>query len=140
MEDNRFFLDTAYAQALLNPRDQHHNLARRLVRRVERAKEIWTTNFILAEIGDALSASNRLAASNYVNRILADDIKFWIVDVDRPLLIKGFALYQQRSDKDWGFTDCVSFEVMKEQNLIMALTTDQHFIQAGFRALMLEGN
>lgn len=34
-------------------------------------------------------------------------------------------------------TDCISFVVMREKNLIDALTADRHFIQAGFRALLL---
>ena len=35
-------------------------------------------------------------------------------------------------------TDCVSFVVMHERGLIEALTMDQHFQQAGFRALLRE--
>ena len=35
-------------------------------------------------------------------------------------------------------TDCLSFGVMREQDLMEALTADEHFIQAGFRALLLE--
>jgi len=42
------------------------------------------------------------------------------------------------SDKTWGLTDAVSFVVMQEQNLVDALTTDEHFHQAGFRALLRE--
>ncbi len=35
-------------------------------------------------------------------------------------------------DKDFSFTDCTSFVVMKEQRLRSALTGDRHFAQAGF--------
>jgi uncharacterized protein len=48
-------------------------------------------------------------------------------------------IYNSRSDKDWGLTDCTSFVVMSERNLTEALTTDSHFQQAGFRALLIEG-
>lgn len=34
--------------------------------------------------------------------------------------------------------DCLSFVVMQQQGLIDAVTSDQHFIQTGFRALLLE--
>jgi predicted nucleic acid-binding protein len=47
-------------------------------------------------------------------------------------------IYRNRSDKSWSFTDCASFVVMQEQRLDSALTTDSHFSQAGFRALLLE--
>lgn len=41
----------------------------------------------------------------------------------------------QWSDKDFSFTDCTSFVVMKELGLTRALTTDQRFSQAGFERL-----
>jgi predicted nucleic acid-binding protein len=34
-------------------------------------------------------------------------------------------------------TDCTSFVMMTENNLTEALTTDEHFRQAGFKALLL---
>ena len=36
-------------------------------------------------------------------------------------------------DKDYSFTDCTSFVVMKELKLKQALTTDRHFAQMGFQ-------
>lgn len=50
--------------------------------------------------------------------------------------MQALALYQSRSDKAWGLTDHISFVVMQQQKLTDAATTDRHFIQAGFRALM----
>jgi hypothetical protein len=38
-------------------------------------------------------------------------------------------------DKDFSFTDCTSFVLMKELRLRRALTTDRHFEQAGFETL-----
>jgi predicted nucleic acid-binding protein len=35
-------------------------------------------------------------------------------------------------DKDFSFTDCTSFILMRELKLREALTTDRHFVQAGF--------
>jgi predicted nucleic acid-binding protein len=44
----------------------------------------------------------------------------------------------ERPDKTWGFTDCISFVVMREEGLTDAVTADVHFVQAGFRALLRE--
>jgi predicted nucleic acid-binding protein len=38
-------------------------------------------------------------------------------------------------DKEFSFTDCASFVVMRELKLREALTTDHHFAQAGFTLL-----
>ena len=40
--------------------------------------------------------------------------------------------------KEFSFTDCASFVVMKELRLRDALTTDKHFRIAGFNPLLLE--
>jgi predicted nucleic acid-binding protein len=45
-------------------------------------------------------------------------------------------LYRERPDKEWALTDCVSFIVMEDRGISEALTTDEHFHQAGFQALM----
>jgi predicted nucleic acid-binding protein len=47
----------------------------------------------------------------------------------------GFDLFASRPDKNWSLTDCISFAVMSERGITEALTQDQHFVQAGFRAV-----
>jgi predicted nucleic acid-binding protein len=46
---------------------------------------------------------------------------------------KARSLFFRYRDKDFSFTDCTSFVVMRELKLHEALTTDRHFAQAGFR-------
>lgn len=38
-------------------------------------------------------------------------------------------------DKEFSFTDCTSFVVMKERKLRVAFTSDRHFKQAGFEVV-----
>jgi len=59
-----------------------------------------------------------------------------VVELTSELCRKGWQLYGQRADKDWGVIDCLSFIMMQERNLLEALTGDRHFQQAGFRALL----
>jgi len=42
------------------------------------------------------------------------------------------SLFFRYRDKDFSFTDCTSFILMRELKLREALTTDHHFLQAGF--------
>lgn len=46
------------------------------------------------------------------------------------------ALFRKHADKEWSFTDCVSFAVMRELLIRDAFTTDHHFKQAGFVPLL----
>ena len=45
---------------------------------------------------------------------------------------KARGLFFRYRDKDFSFTDCTSFILMRELRLREALTTDHHFLQAGF--------
>ena len=66
----------------------------------------------------------------------SDEIE--IIRLDEPLFDKAFKIYKTHADKSWGLVDCISFVVMKEHSMEDALTCDKHFVQAGFRALMLD--
>ena len=48
---------------------------------------------------------------------------------------KARSWFFEWSDKEFSFTDCTSFVIMKELRLQRVLTTDRHFSQAGFEAL-----
>ena len=44
--------------------------------------------------------------------------------------------FAEHIDHGYSFTDCASFVVMSELGIRDALTTDRHFTEAGFRALL----
>ena len=44
-------------------------------------------------------------------------------------------LFFQYRDKDFSFTDCTSFAIMRELRMTHAITTDRHFRQMGFHML-----
>jgi predicted nucleic acid-binding protein len=58
--------------------------------------------------------------------------------MSEDLYERAFRFYQSRQDKEWGITDCISFVIMQDRGLTEALTTDENFQQAGFRALLKE--
>jgi predicted nucleic acid-binding protein len=89
------------------------------------------------EVGAALSAINRVAAGRFLRSLyLTPNIH--VVPIDASLFQRGLALYEARPDKTYSLTDCLSFVVMQDQSLTDAVTADDHFIQAGYRALMRE--
>jgi hypothetical protein len=58
-----------------------------------------------------------------------------IVFTDPVLWSKGWQIYEKRLDKAWSLTDCVSLAVMNDRGISDALTSDRHFVQAGYHAL-----
>lgn len=135
MSERRLFLDTVFVQALLNRRDRYHNWALSVLPIVQDAVEVWTTEAVLVEIGNALSAYNRKAAASFIQQCyVTSNIR--VISVDTELLQEAVELYDNRSDKMWGLTDCISFLVMHRLGVTTAVTADHHFQQAGFEVLM----
>lgn len=137
MKNDRIFLDTVFVQALLNRRDKYHERAKALLERVRSADEVWTTEAVLVEIGNALASIDRRSASDFIRSCYTTP-NTKIVSVDTALFNRALDLYSKRIDKEWGLTDCISIVVMQDYGLMEAVTTDEHFKQAGFRALLIE--
>ena len=131
------FLDTAYAIALAAPSDQLHQKANELASQMQaNGTRLATTRAVLLEIGNALAKRRYRPTATQLLAALESDPSVDIVPLTDALYAEAFRLYQSRPDKEWGLIDCVSFVVMQQRGLTEALTADEDFEQAGFRALM----
>ncbi|HXG86293.1 MAG TPA: PIN domain-containing protein [Pyrinomonadaceae bacterium] len=133
---NKVFLDTSFMIALINDKDQYHEKAREILPIYIR-DYLVITDAVLLEIGNALARDYRNEAFEII-KTLRNSNKTEVVEINHILFEKGLELYGKFSDKNWGLVDCISFVVMKENNITDALTSDKHFAQAGFRAQMLD--
>ena len=132
------FLDTSYAIALSSEKDRFHNKALELADQIEAEKSVLiTTRPVLLEIGNALSGLRFRESGALLLDSLENDPNVGIVSLTDALYQQGVRFFRKRMDKEWGLVDCISFVVMSERNIFDALTTDDHFRQAGFRALLL---
>ena len=128
------FADTSFYVALLSPRDAAHADAVQMGDRIERP--VLLSDFILLELGNALSAVPQRELFSGLVRHLRSHPNVRIIPASRDLLDRGLQLFSRRADKAWSLTDCTSFVVMQEEGLTDALTTDHHFEQAGFTVLL----
>lgn len=99
---------------------------------------LLTSQFVLTEVANGLSALKFRRSATDIIHALQESAFVKIVDASSDLFRRALELYEQRPDKNWGLTDCTSFVVMQDNNLTNALTTDDHFRQAGFKALLLD--
>jgi uncharacterized protein len=131
---NKILLDTLFVVALINQRDQYHQQASELADSLE-THPLITTDAVLLEIGNALARNYKDEAVEIIEHFLTSD-EVEIIRLTPELFSQAFALYKTHQDKAWGLVDCISFVVMKQAGITQALTFDQHFVQAGFQALM----
>jgi uncharacterized protein len=130
----RIFADSNYFLALLNNRDELHPRAKEITPSVSGC--LLTTTWILTEILDAFSKlAYRKIASDFVHDLRSDPDVI-VLPASQELFDAGLELYSQRLDKEWSLTDCISFVVMRQNNLNEVLSADHHFQQAGFQILL----
>lgn len=130
------FADTSHYLALFGPRDRHHLAAVTWSRQTDLS--VVTSEFVLLELGNALARGNDRGLFVDLDRALRADAGIEIVPVSANLYRLGVELFARRQDKTWSLVDCTSFVIMNHRGVTEALTADQHFLQAGFRALLLE--
>lgn len=140
-QSDRLFLDTGYVIARFNRGDQYHQAAKGLSSLVSTCRELWTTDAVLLEVGAAFShPDQRAIAIRLWDQFHGGGDPYHFVEANSSLLQQAMSLFRARTDKAWSLADCLSFVVMKRHQLTDALTADRHFVQAGFRALMMEDN
>lgn len=132
------FLDTGYLIALEASDDQHHEAATQHWREKVVASPpplIVTTSYVFDEVVTFFNRRGRHAKAVEIGQRLEASALVEIVHVTRELFQAGWLLFQERSDKRYSLTDCISFVVMERRRIENALVFDRHFEQAGFRLL-----
>lgn len=128
------FADTYFFIALLFESDEAHVQAE--MRVAELSGRLYTSTWVLTEVADALAVPGRRERFLPFLQFLRANPLVTIVPAEQSLFDRGAALYDQRPDKAWSLTDCISFVIMQDCGLRDALTADHHFEQAGFNVLM----
>jgi predicted nucleic acid-binding protein len=126
------FVDSSYWLALLHVKDALHEQAALLPRP---ARQV-ISSAIQLEVMNALSAPRLRLLAVHFWTMTAQDPDIVVIPLSGALLDRAFILYEQRPDKEWSMTDCISFTIMQERGIKDAFTADRHFEQAGFRALL----
>lgn len=131
---NSVFADTSFYIALVRPDDENHDHSLAFDRNF--GGQYVTSEFVLIELGNWLADPRNRGVFLEICRVLRSDPRTTILPATSDWVARGTEFYGQRLDKHWSFIDCISFAMMRERGLTDALTTDHHFAQAGFHALL----
>jgi uncharacterized protein len=127
------FADTSFYIALVRPDDENQ---RTLEFDRQFSGQYLTSEFVFIELGNWLADPHNRSVFLEICRVLRSDSRTIILPATSEWVARGLTLYTQRLDKSWSYTDCISFEMMREHESMDALSADHHFTQAGFRALL----
>jgi uncharacterized protein len=134
---NPVFVDTCGWIAILNADDALHQQAcEQLSLFGSDERTLLTTDLVVAETGNGLARTkSRDSFANAVQRIMRSP-NCRLIRIDASLFDRAIKLYAQASDKSWGLVDCASFILMRDENIVETLSSDRHFLQAGFSCLL----
>ncbi|MCX5728620.1 MAG: PIN domain-containing protein [Nitrospirae bacterium] len=133
----RLFADTVYWIALTNSFDQYHAKAVEVSSALGNCR-LFTTEAVLTEFLNALANKGPLVRSAAVEMVEAimNNSQVTVIPQTLRTFSRSLAFYKARPDKGYSLTDCGSMLLMRERRLSEALTTDRHFEQEGFIALL----
>jgi predicted nucleic acid-binding protein len=131
------FADTLYWVAISRPNDSWRATAMQARRDVGEAILV-TTDEVIIEFLTAMAKGGdwmRTTAARVVRAILVDpDVR--VIPQSRASFLNGLTLFENRPDKSYSLTDCISMNVMKAEGIIDVLSNDHHFNQEGFQVLI----
>ena len=128
------FLDAGFIIALEFVDDQNHQAASTCWEILKSSLSgIVTTSYVFDEVATFFNSRNLHGKAVEIGSRLIESPSVYLIQVDEVLFRQGWQYFTARQDKSYSFTDCISFVVMKQRNILEALTFDKHFIQAGFR-------
>lgn len=124
------FVDTGFWYSANVAEDPDHAQARELL--LEAASDLITTDYVVDELLTLLVARDHRDVAVRIGEGFwtetACDLE-WAKEEDIWAAWRVFATFD---DKEWSFTDCVSYAVMKRLEIREAFALDEHFKQFGF--------
>ena len=124
------FWDTSGFFALLNTDDPQHAAAKSL------AAPAMTTDGIIGECCTLLVARKKPHLVATFLDFTERSTSLRIIHLDEALIAETKAFLRRHLDHSYSFVDCSSFIAMTRLGVREAATTDAHFIEAGFTALL----
>jgi uncharacterized protein len=134
---NPVFVDTGYLLALEIANDQHHQAAvQHWQWIVTTLPPLVTTSYVFDEVVTFFNSRGHHAKAVQIGNDLLRSASLQLIHVDERLFYEGWTYLQQHQDKDYSFTDCISFVVMQRLSISTAFAFDRHFAQVGFTKVL----
>lgn len=102
---------------------------------VPRLSTIVTTTYVFDEVVTFFNSRGRHRKAVEIGRRLRESRIVEIVQVEEGLFEAGWTRLQERPDKRYSLTDCISFVVMERREINDALAFDRHVEQAGYQTV-----
>ena len=132
----QILIDTSAWVAISDSRDGGHKSALAFVQQLANGYRLITTNYVLDETYTLLLMNagyqTTIAFKQRIDIMIASQV-LEVVWIDEAIANQSWQIFEKFNvDKEWSFTDCTSYAVMKQKRITEAFTLDHHFAQMGF--------
>ena len=128
------FGDSAGWLAMYDVRDKYHLAAYRSFHALlDQRVSFLVTDFVIAETLTLMQGRLGHRKTVEFGEWLLNAPQVQQVRLDIDLWNEAWHLFKKYDDKEFSFTDCTSFVVMRREHVVDAFTFDHHFTQMGFR-------
>ncbi len=130
------FVDTSAWDAIADAGDANHEIALLYKDEIAENCRLVVTNYIFDELHTLMLMNQGYQDTVDFKRQLDTMIQAGILEViwvTEDVAAEAWTVFEKFNiDKEWSFTDCVSYVVMKQREITDVFTFDHHFAQMGF--------
>jgi hypothetical protein len=127
------FVDTSAWYALVNRQDPEHRATNQLLE--QQRGHLVTSNYVFDETVTLCLRRLGHSAALRVGTALRDRDVVQLIRASADDERGAWELFRDRPDKEYSYTDCVSFTMMRRLGLTRAAALDDDFRREGFEAL-----
>ena len=131
----KIFLDTSFIVAFYNGEDKNHTRARAFMGEADQSLSCLISDYVFDEVLTVLLVRGGKALSIEAGRKILEDERIDLLQIDTETFDKAWLVYQSFEDKQWSFTDCTFYVLMKNLSIDTGASFDNHFDQFGFIAV-----
>ncbi len=132
----QIFVDTSAWDAIADGGDPNHDVALLFRDEIAGQYQLVVTNYIMDELYTLLLMNvgyQRAVDFKAKLDVLAKEGILEVVWVSEDIATEAWTVFERFNvDKQWSFTDCVSYVVMKQRGIIEVFAFDDDFAQMGF--------
>ena len=125
----RIFIDTGALVALYDSHDQYAPKAQDVAKTLSKSKVVLvTSNFVVDEALTLILKRAGYKRALKFGQALLEKERIKVVNIDENLQQEAWEVFKEyNKDKNWSFTDCTSFVVMKGLGIEEVFTFDRNF-------------
>jgi predicted nucleic acid-binding protein len=132
----QILVDTSAWDAIADSGDPNHDVALLFRDEIAGQCQLVVTNYILDELYTLLLMNvgyRRAVDFKTKLDILVEESVLEVVWVSEDIASEAWTVFERFNvDKQWSFTDCVSYVVMKQRRITEVFAFDDDFAQMGF--------